>query len=100
MVGAVLYPVAKKMNETHHIIKVKVSRLQWQDVPVVTNSIPSWVTTLWILAEVAGAGYAAIEGYHGFKHLLKPDHNLDAPNTNEISAKKSPTHIRVKREHA
>ena len=51
------------------------------------KGLPFWISVPWTLAEIAVFGYAALKGFQGAKHLLVPDHKLDAHET----------HVRVKR---
>lgn len=64
------------------------------------ESLPLWISIPWVLVEVAGIVYVFAKGFQGAKHLFSPDHKIDGPNAHEMGAKKLPTHVRVKREHA
>lgn len=96
--GGIAFYIVKKMWETPLITKKRINE-HLVSVNTAIQSLPPSIFVLWLAAEVAGASYAIVKGYQGAKQLLVPQYKIDAQNTNEISAKKLPTHIRVKREN-
>lgn len=67
-----------------------VGETQFMSQKVGDLPIALWTFLALAVAELGGSSYAAVKGYQGAKHLLKPDYPVQG---------KREAHIRVKREN-
>lgn len=70
--GGIIYPLVYDA--------LQLGNLKFMDQKVAGLPIAVWTTLMWFVVEIGGAGYAAIKGCQGAKHLLLPDHKLDGSN--------------------